>query len=146
MMYGAAERHRAQEVPSGEEGSKVDRRQSRQKKRSVSKRERLTTPTGDFFAKRDAEGQFSELDEDDLNELSNEIPVVQSGDIVEVLVSSGTVTGNGEARRLIDAGGISVNGQKIDAPVKVTSPSLVKKGTQAACVLAKKHRNNEGEV
>jgi hypothetical protein len=63
MMYGAAERHRAQEVPSGEEGSKVDRRQSRQKKRSVSKRERLTTPTGDFFAKRDAEGQFSELDE-----------------------------------------------------------------------------------
>jgi hypothetical protein len=33
------------------------------KKRSVSKRERLTTPTGDFFAKRAAEGQFSELDE-----------------------------------------------------------------------------------
>lgn len=33
------------------------------KKRSVSKRERLTTPTGDFFAKRDGEGQFTELDE-----------------------------------------------------------------------------------
>lgn len=33
------------------------------RKRSSAKRERLTTPTGSFFAKRDAEGQFSDLDE-----------------------------------------------------------------------------------
>lgn len=32
-------------------------------KRSASKRERLTTPTGSFFAKRDQEGQLTELDE-----------------------------------------------------------------------------------
>jgi hypothetical protein len=33
------------------------------KKRDSAKRGRLTTPTGSFCAKRDAEGQFSDLDE-----------------------------------------------------------------------------------
>jgi hypothetical protein len=33
------------------------------KKRSASKRDLVKTPTGTFFAKRDQEGQFTELDE-----------------------------------------------------------------------------------
>ena len=33
------------------------------KKRSTSKRERLETPTGTHFAKRNAKGRFKELDE-----------------------------------------------------------------------------------
>jgi hypothetical protein len=33
------------------------------KKRSTSKRERLKTPTGTYFAKRTATGRFKELDE-----------------------------------------------------------------------------------
>ena len=32
-------------------------------KRDTSKRERLDTPTGTYFAKRDAHGRFKELDE-----------------------------------------------------------------------------------
>jgi hypothetical protein len=32
-------------------------------KRDTSKRERLTTPTGRYYAKRDAQGRFKELDE-----------------------------------------------------------------------------------
>ena len=32
-------------------------------KRDASKRERLETPTGSHFAKRDAQGRFKELDE-----------------------------------------------------------------------------------
>jgi hypothetical protein len=70
MMYGAAERQRVQEVRVAKKAAKKTAGKAVKKaakkavkKRSVSKRERLTTPTGDFFAKRDAEGQFSELDE-----------------------------------------------------------------------------------
>jgi hypothetical protein len=33
------------------------------KKRSASKRDLVKTPTGTFFAKRDEDGQFTELDE-----------------------------------------------------------------------------------
>jgi hypothetical protein len=33
------------------------------KKRSASKRDLVKTPTGTYFAKRDQEGQFTELDE-----------------------------------------------------------------------------------
>jgi hypothetical protein len=33
------------------------------KKRSASKRDLVKTPTGTFYAKRDQEGQFTELDE-----------------------------------------------------------------------------------
>jgi hypothetical protein len=38
-------------------------RQRMAKKRSTSQRERLKTPTGTYFAKRTAGGQFKELDE-----------------------------------------------------------------------------------
>lgn len=71
---------------------------------------------------------ISELTSSDLDELAREIPVVQPTTVVEALVSSGTVASNGEARRLISAGGVALNGQKITEDQLLTAPSLVKKG------------------
>lgn len=51
-----------------------------------------------------------------LDELRAEIPAVkasQDGSVIEALVGSGLASSNGEARRLIKAGAISLNGQKI---------------------------------
>ncbi|MBP9667433.1 tyrosine--tRNA ligase [Candidatus Saccharibacteria bacterium] len=61
--------------------------------------------------------------------LSKEIPVVSVGcSLVEVLTESGIASSNGEAKRLIDAGAVSVNGEKAASDVKLASVALVKKG------------------
>lgn len=64
----------------------------------------------------------------DIEMLAGEIPVTTSSNVLNALVTSGIASSNGEARRLITGGAISVNGQKIseDQPLKV--PSLIKKG------------------
>jgi tyrosyl-tRNA synthetase len=71
---------------------------------------------------------FESLSGDDLDELAREIPVVVPGDLVDVLIGAGLAGGAGDARRLIEAGAVSVNGQKQTATGEVTAPSLVKKG------------------
>jgi tyrosyl-tRNA synthetase len=48
--------------------------------------------------------------------------------LVEVLTESGIASSNGEAKRLIDAGAVSVNGEKAASDVKLASVALVKKG------------------
>lgn len=73
-------------------------------------------------------GDITELNDSDFNELSGEIPSVSGGDIVSILVETGLANGNGDARRLLAAGAVSVNGNKIAESDTVTSPSLVKKG------------------
>lgn len=88
------------------------------------RRESVEKVTGLLFGSLNIE----ELSRDDLDELANEIPVCVSGDITEVLATSGLVSSNGEARRLITSGAVSVNGSKISEPVRVEAPSLVKKG------------------
>ena len=71
---------------------------------------------------------FGQLLDGAIDMLAQEIPVSVSSSVVNALVTSGLCASNGEARRLIEGGAISVNGQKItedqDAPV----PSLIKKG------------------
>lgn len=71
---------------------------------------------------------FEQLLDGAIDMLAQEIPVSVSSSVVNALVTSGLCASNGEARRLIEGGAISVNGQKItedqDAPV----PSLIKKG------------------
>ena len=47
---------------------------------------------------------------------------------VDVLVGSGVCAINGDARRVIQAGAISINGQKIHEDTEITDMSLVKKG------------------
>ncbi len=88
------------------------------------RRESVEKVTGLLFGSLNIE----ELSSDDLDELANEIPVCVPGDITEVLVTSGLASSNGEARRLIASGAVSLNGSKISEPVRVEAPSLVKKG------------------
>ena len=73
--------------------------------------------------------EFSSLDTTDLEALANEIPTASLGSsVVEVLTTAGVTASNGEARRLITGGAISLSGQKISEDQQVTEPTLIKKG------------------
>lgn len=73
--------------------------------------------------------EFHILHADDINEMSGEIPTVYMGKtIVECLVESGVSNSNSDARRLIAAGAIQLNGEKVLADQSVNSTSLIKKG------------------
>ena len=71
---------------------------------------------------------FQSLSEADIDELAAEIPTVSKQTVVTALVESEVVASNGEAKRLIEGGGVSVNGQKITDDHEITETSLVKKG------------------
>jgi tyrosyl-tRNA synthetase len=72
---------------------------------------------------------FHNLQESDLNELASEIPVCAlNKTLVEVMVESGLATSNGDARRLIEGGAVSINSEKVASDVTISSASLVKKG------------------
>ena len=71
---------------------------------------------------------FQSLSEADIDELAAEIPTVSKQTVVTALVESEVVASNGEAKRLIEGGGVSVNGQKITDDHDITETSLVKKG------------------
>jgi tyrosyl-tRNA synthetase len=69
------------------------------------------------------------LRHDDLDALSEEIPTVTTGKtIVETLIEAGVAGSNGEARRLIAGGAISVNGDKVTDDALLHELTLVKKG------------------
>ncbi len=73
--------------------------------------------------------EFSSLTEDDLEELSREIPTVAPNvSVVEALTTTGLAKSNSEARRLLGSGAISINGEKITLDIKITSTCLMKKG------------------
>lgn len=72
---------------------------------------------------------FTSLQQDDIDALAAEIPTVSLGKtVIEALVEAGVVASNGEARRLITGGGVSVNGEKITDDAIINTVSLVKKG------------------
>lgn len=74
-------------------------------------------------------GDVASLNDEDIADLSKEISSLQKGKtVVESLVESGLVASNGEARRLILGGAISINGQKISDDQVISEVSLVKKG------------------
>lgn len=71
----------------------------------------------------------SALSADDLDMLAAEIPTVERDiSLVEVLVAGGAAESNGAARRLIQSGAVSVNGEKATDDKPLTAVSLVKKG------------------
>lgn len=73
--------------------------------------------------------EFDSLNESDLDALSQEIPTAPIGStIISALQNAGFAASNGEARRLVTSGAVSVNGQKITEDQVVESVSLVKKG------------------
>ncbi len=72
---------------------------------------------------------FSELLTEEVDMLAREIPSTTASNAVDALVMSGVVQSNSEARRLVEGGGVSVNGEKIvDSAVTLPVPSLLKKG------------------
>ncbi len=69
-----------------------------------------------------------DLTDDELEMLAGEIPTAAPSQLVESLVTSGLAASNGDARRLIAGGAISVNGQKVADDMALTAPTMVKKG------------------
>lgn len=89
------------------------------------RRESVERVTGVLFGEND----ISELNDIDLDELSQEIPLVTVGQsTIAILVAAGVASSNGEAMRLIKQGAISINGSKITADQTISNKSLVKKG------------------
>lgn len=74
--------------------------------------------------------KISELNEDDINEMSKEIPLVKAGDsLIKTLVEAGLASSNSEALRFIDAGAVSVDGDKVAADYVFNSGhNLLKRG------------------
>lgn len=69
------------------------------------------------------------LSEDDLAALAAEIPVAAVGmTAVEALVETGIAKSNGEAKRLISGGAVSLNGAKLADDTVINEVSLLKKG------------------
>ena len=72
---------------------------------------------------------FSSLSGDDIEVLAAEIPTVNVGvSLVEALVNTGAASSNGEAKRLIESGAVSISGEKVSRDQAVETSSLVKKG------------------
>lgn len=74
-------------------------------------------------------GDASTLTDIDVELLEKEITVYNPGSsIIAMLVDSGIALSNGEARRLMAGGAISVNGIKVTEDAELNQRSLVKKG------------------
>ena len=73
--------------------------------------------------------QFHDLLSEDIDMLAAEIPTTTAGNIIDALVMSGVAGSNGEARRLIDSGAVSINDEKVSSyDAAVVPPCLIKKG------------------
>lgn len=71
---------------------------------------------------------FNDLMPQDLDVLAEELPVTETTSLVEALVHTKLASSNGDARRLIASGAVSVNGQKVDESTAIAKPALIKKG------------------
>lgn len=72
---------------------------------------------------------FKALTDSDLDMLASEIAVVPRDlSVIDALTQTKLASSNGEARRLITNGAISINGEKINENQTIGSNSLIKKG------------------
>ncbi len=70
-----------------------------------------------------------ELSDEEIDMLAGEIPTFAPGKtLVDLLVESGNATSNGDAKRLLESGAVSVNGMKVAEDHDITELSLIKKG------------------
>lgn len=77
------------------------------------------------------------LSDDEIVILREEIPHIEIGKtLIEILVATGVAKSNGEARRLLQAGAVSVNGEKANDDHTVNERSLVKKGKNTFVLVA----------
>jgi len=78
-----------------------------------------------LFGKAD----FATLSDKDLDMLAQEIPDIKiNKTIVDILTKSNLAGSNGEARRLIMNGAVSIAGEKINDNIMINSKTLIKKG------------------
>jgi len=72
---------------------------------------------------------FKDLSNDDIETLAIEISTSSlDSSLIDTLIESGLVTSNGDAKRLISGGAISINGQKVSEDCVINTTSLIKKG------------------
>ncbi len=72
---------------------------------------------------------IAELSDDDIALLANEIPGVQiNTSLVDLLVKADAAASNGDAKRLLESGAISINGEKVLEDTVIDRRALVKKG------------------
>ena len=75
------------------------------------------------------EGQVTDLTGEELDLLAQSFPTAQTGEsLIEALVITGLASSKGEARKLIEAGAISINGQKATENQQIDALAIVKKG------------------
>lgn len=73
--------------------------------------------------------EFNTLSADDIEVLADEIPTVGlNKTMIEILTESGVAGSNGEARRLMASGAVSIDGEKITDDCLISETCLVKKG------------------
>lgn len=73
--------------------------------------------------------EFNTLSADDVEVLAGEIPTVGlNKTMIEILTESGVAGSNGEARRLMASGAVSIDGEKITDDCLISETCLVKKG------------------
>jgi tyrosyl-tRNA synthetase len=74
-------------------------------------------------------GSIDTLTSDDLDMLAKEIPTVAVGQsVIECLVAAKVASSNGEAKRLIEGGAVSLEGDKITSDFVIHAVALLKKG------------------
>lgn len=72
---------------------------------------------------------FNTLQKEDIDELAREIPVVSLGkSLIDILIEANLATSNGDARRLITSGSISINFEKTTQDQIINTTALIKKG------------------
>lgn len=69
-----------------------------------------------------------QLDKNQLDLLSGEIPTATFGNMGDRLIEAGLASSKGEFRRLLEGGAITINGQKVTEDQNISEISLVKKG------------------
>lgn len=74
------------------------------------------------------EGDAGELSPSDLELLKMELPVTRATTLVGALVETGLAVSNGEARRFISAGAVSVDGRKVTQDESLDSVAIIKRG------------------
>ena len=74
---------------------------------------------------------------DDAGNFKGVFPEEKKGEILDILANSGLATSKTDARKLIKAGAISMNGEKItDETAKITTSGILKKGKNKFIIIA----------
>ncbi len=81
-------------------------------------------------------GTEGKLRAEDYKLLADELPTVQVGiSAIEALTGSGIAQSNGEARRLIEGGAVTFNGQKVTIETELGTVGLLKKGKNSFVIV-----------